>query len=121
VMKAGIEERKRFYERDARLATAVPSALVTYRQLTSTYPNAKGAEIALEKLAKLYEDLERFDLAAATFAELATRHPSLSPDAWYRAGELYRRRLNDSQLARNAYSSVPKESRYYKDAQNRLR
>jgi serine/threonine protein kinase len=121
LMKAGIEERKRLYERDVRLAADVPSALVSYRQLTSAYPNVKGADIAFEKLAKLYEELERYDLAAATFVELGKRYPSASPDAWYRAGELYRRRLNDSQMARSAYANVPKTSRYFKDAQNRLR
>ena len=96
MMKAGIEERKRLYERDRRLAIVVPSALVTYRRLISAYPAAEENSIALEKLAKLYEEIKRFDLAAATFVDLGTRYPSAEQDAWYRAAELYRRRLNDA-------------------------
>ena len=121
MMKAEIEERKRLYERDRRLGISVPSALVTYRRLTSTYPAAEENRIASEKLAKLYEEIKRFDLAAATFVDLGTRYPSAEPDAWYRAAELYRRRLNNAKLAQSAYANVPSTSRYFKNAQSRLR
>ena len=121
MMKARIEESARMYERDAVLATSVPSALITYRRMLSEYPDAAGAEIALQRTAEMYEDAKRFDLAATALVDLATRYPASYSDAWFQAGELYRRRLKDEQTARNAYARVPSTSRHFRDAQSRLK
>ena len=121
MMKAGVEERQRLQERDDVLATSVPSALVTYRRLSADYPEAPGAEIALQKIAEMHEDADRFDLAAVAWVDLATRHPTSSSDSWFRAAELYRRRLKNMEAARNAYARVPATSRHFKDAQSRLK
>ena len=121
MMKAGVEEGQRLHERDAVLATSVPSALVTYRRLSAEYPEAPGAEVALRKIAQMHEDADRFDLAATALVDLATRFPASSSDAWYRAGELYRRRLKNVEAARHAYARVPATSRHFKDAQSRLK
>jgi serine/threonine protein kinase len=121
MMKARVEEEQRLYERDAVLGTAVPSALITYRRLLREYPEAAGNEIALLRLAEMYEEAKRFDLAATSLVDLATRYPVSYSDAWFRAAELYRRRLKDEQTARNAYARVPATSRHFRDAQNRLK
>ena len=121
LMKGNLEQRERLYQRDPALGGSVPAALITYRLLIAKYPGAAGREVALQKIGKMYQDVRRYDLAAAAFAELATRHPDHDPDAWYHAGELYRRRLNNPQMAREAYTRVPPASRYFRDAQNQLR
>jgi len=121
LLKAEIEERRRLHELDAALGTSVPSSLVTYRRVVETYPTVGGSITAHKKLAELYQDVRRYDLAAQVLVDLATRYPDPSGEAWYRAGELYRRRLRDPKLARDAYTRVPKGSRYFNDAQERLR
>ena len=87
LLKGEIEDRKRLWERDPVLGTSVPSMLVTYRQLVESYP-ISGSGAVHRKLAELYEQVKRYDLAARTFADLATRHPDTSSDAWYHAAEL---------------------------------
>ena len=80
MMKARIEEEQRLHERDAVLATSVPSALITYRRLIAEYPDAAGNEIALQRMAEMYEDAKRFELAATSLVELATRYPASYSD-----------------------------------------
>jgi serine/threonine protein kinase/TolA-binding protein len=121
MMKAELEQRQRLYQRDAILGTSVPAALVTYRTLIENYPGAAGREVALQKIGKMYADARRYDLAAAAFADLGTTHPTHDPDAWFHAGEIYRRRLKNPQMARDAYTRVSPASRYFKDAQNQLK
>ncbi len=121
VLKANVEERRRLTEWDAVLAMSVPAALPTYRLLTSAHPRASGTEMALGKLAKMYDEVKRFDLAAAAYVELATRYPATSSEAWFLAAELYRRRLKDANMARTAYANVPEGSRHFRAAQNHLR
>ena len=121
ILKANIEERRRLTEWDAATAKSVPAALVTYRHLTRAFPNANEAESALGKLAAMYDDMKRYDLAATAYVELATHYPATSSEAWYQAGELYRRRLKDPNRARAAYANVPEGSRHFKAAQNHLR
>jgi TolA-binding protein len=119
--RAELEERERFYQRDDELATSVPASLVTYRQVVTHYSGAAVAETALWKLGRAYVDIKRYDLAAKTFADLAVRYPDTQFDAWFAAGELYDKRLNDEANARGAYSRVPSSSPRFRDAQKRLR
>jgi len=106
---------------DPELGTSVPVELQTYRTLVLQYPDAPAAEGAYEKLAGLYEDLRRFELAAGAWEGLATHFPQNRRDGWWRAGELYRDRVKDPARAQLAYGRVPAGSPRYKDAQERLR
>ena len=119
--RADLEEREHFYQRDDELATAVPSALVTYRQLATQYAGVAVAETALWKLGRAYVEIKRYDLAVKTFADLAVRYPDTKFDAWFAAAELYDKRLNDDSNARAAYARVPSSSSRFRDAQKRLR
>jgi serine/threonine protein kinase len=116
-----IEERERAYQRDDELATSVPSALVSYRQVVTQYAGAPGEQTALWKLGRAYADIKRYELAAKTFADLARRFPDTHYDAWFAAAELYEKRLDDPGSAREAYRRVPSTSPRYRDAQKRLR
>jgi len=119
--RAELEERERSYQRDDELATSVPSALVTYRQVVTDYVGVSEAETALWKLGRAYVDIKRYDRAAKTFADLAIRYPDTQFDAWFAAAELYDKRLNDETNARGAYARVPSSSPRFRDAQKRLR
>jgi len=119
--KAGIEERRSTREFDAELQTMVPSWLVTYRALVGAYPDAAPAEQAFDRLARQYEDLKRYELAAQMYEELAKRFPANTRDAAWRAAELYANRVKDGARARAAYATVPSTSDRYSDAQRKLR
>jgi serine/threonine protein kinase/TolA-binding protein len=116
--KATIEEREDIKENDPTLGTQVPAALVTYRLVTQRYPSA--AELALWKLTEMYEDIRRYDLAVQAATDLGTRYPATKYDAWFRAGELYERRLRDRAKSREAYAQVPANSPKYRDAQRKV-
>ena len=118
--RAAIEDRQNLKTNDSVVGKQVPTALVTLRQLAERYPNSQPAEEALWKLANQYEDLKRFDLAAAALTDLGTRFPRTRFDAWWEAGELYEKRLKDDANAKQAYSKVPSSSRRYRDAQRKI-
>ena len=118
--RATVEERLRMRVNDAQVGGPVPASLVTYRSLVERYPSAPAAEGAYDALAKLYEDLRKYDLAAAALQELATRFPANRVDAAWRAGELFEERLKDRDRARAAYALVPSQSSRYRDAQRKL-
>ena len=120
VSRAALEERANLRVTDTELQTSVPAELISYRMLVRTYPNAEGSEQALVKLADLYDDVRRYDLAADTLRDLATRFPANSRDAAWRAGELYEKRVKDLPKAREAYMLVPASSSRYRDAQKKL-
>ena len=120
VRKAAIEERAKLRVVDAAMG-AVPSALVSYRLLTTTYPKAEGAEAAFAELADLYDNLKRYELAAETWQGLATQFPDNARDAAWRAAELYGKRVKNVEKARAAYALVPARSGHYGDAQRKLR
>ena len=116
-----IEERERMTATDPLLERSVPAALVTYRTLAERHPTALEAEGALWKLARFYDDLKRYDLAAQALVDLGTRFPQTRHEAWWEAGQLFERRLKDEGRARDAYGRVPASSRRYRDAQRKLR
>ena len=117
---AELEQQQRLTEPDSVLHTVVPSALITYRRLTTEYPQSPLVEDALVKLSGLYAELGRFDLAAETLCEVGSTFPQTTADAWFRAAELYRRRLHDPARARDAYLKVPKTSSHFDAAQREL-
>ena len=118
--KATLQERSKSRVVDPQLGTSVPSALISYRRLVEQYPEAEASETAFEKLADIYEDLSRYELAAEALHTLAVRFPNNSRDAAWRAGELYERRVKNLERARASYARVPPESSRYRDAQKKL-
>jgi hypothetical protein len=108
--RALLETRERLKGADSSIGT-VPAAFLSYRQLTERYPTAPDAEIAVWQVGE----------AARAFVDLATHFPQTRYDAWWRAAELYDRRLKDRESARAAYARVPPSSRNYKDAQKKAR
>jgi TolA-binding protein len=118
--RAALEDRLRLRVVDGQLGASVPAALVSYRSLVERYPGAPGAEAAVDALAKLYQDLRRYDLAAGSLHELATRFPGNRVNAAWRAGELYEDRVKDMGRARASYALVPPGSDRYRDAQRKL-
>lgn len=117
--KARLEERLRLAERDPVLMIPVPSALITYRKVAESHPAAPEAELSLWKMGEMLDDLKRYPAAAQAYVDLGTHFPQTRYDAWYRAGELFERRLKDNVRARDAYLRVPPTSERYRDAQRR--
>jgi serine/threonine protein kinase/tetratricopeptide (TPR) repeat protein len=120
VAKANLEERDEIREHDAVLAAPAPAAIASYRRLLARNPARAEHEHALWRLAVLYEDVKRYDLAADTWTTLAERYADTPHDAWASAARLYERRLKNPSLARAAYARVPSSSPSYRDAQKRL-
>ena len=106
---------------DPVLGIEVPRALPTLRALTEQFPSSPLAMIALNRLAEMYADIDDYARAAQTYADLATNFPGNPNDAWFRAGEIYERRLKDMEKARGAYANVPEGTARYKDAQRKLK
>ena len=119
--KGELESRNRYHQRDGELGIVVPSALISYRRITTDYADSGEAEQALLRLADLYEDTKQFEFAADALSRMANRYPHTSGDAWFRAGEIYRRRLRDTVKARAAYDRVPATSRHFPNAQKQLK
>jgi tetratricopeptide (TPR) repeat protein/predicted Ser/Thr protein kinase len=120
-IKADLEAREKLKEADAAAGGVVPAALITWRNLVERYPEAPESEGALWNLASGYEDLRRYDFAAQTFAVLGSRFPKTSHDAWWKAAEIYDRRLRNQDAAKSAYARVPTTSRNYREAQKRIK
>jgi hypothetical protein len=118
--KAALEERLRQRLFDSKVGTSVPAALVSYRTLVDDYPASEGQELALGRLAGMYEDLKRPELEAQALHTLAVRIPQNDKDAAWRAGEIYEKKLKDATRARELYAMVPEISPHYRDAQKKL-
>jgi serine/threonine protein kinase/outer membrane protein assembly factor BamD (BamD/ComL family) len=119
--RATLEERLRQRVVDARLGTSVPAALVSYRMLVETYPAADGQDLALDRLAAMYEDLKRYELMAQSLETLVERLPHNDKEAAWRAAEIYEKKVKDRARARELYAKVAQSSEHYKDAQKKLR
>jgi serine/threonine protein kinase len=114
-------EQGRGREHDAVLGVEVPRALPTLRAFTEQFPSSPHAMGEWSRLAEMYGDLNQHELAASAYTSLATLFPSNPYDAWFRAAEIYEKRLKDVAKAREAYAKVPEGSARYKDAQRRLK
>ena len=66
------------------------------------------------------EGLKKFDLAAQSFTELGRRFPKTKYDTWWRAGQIYDKRLDKKPQAVEAYRQVSQSSTHYADAQRRI-
>jgi TolA-binding protein/predicted Ser/Thr protein kinase len=120
LMRGDIEARQGAYQRDEILGGSVPTAAVTYRKVVERYPSSDVAPAALNQLARIYTDTKRFEIAAATFQQLATRDADDRYDAWFAAGEIYEKRLKDNARAGAAYSRVLPSSPHYAEARKRI-
>jgi TolA-binding protein len=118
--KSVLEERLKVREFDKTLQTSVPSALVTLRTLTHRFANHPSAEDAWWKLADLYQGINRQVHAAEALTRMAAAFPNGRHDAWFRAGDIYEKKVKDQERARAAYEQVPSSSPRYRDAQKRL-
>jgi TolA-binding protein len=114
-------EQGRGREKDPQLGVEVPRALPTLRLLTEQFPTSPQVMAEWSRLAEMYADLDRHELAAVAYWSLATYFPNNPYDAWFRAGEVYERRLKNADKAREAYANVPPTSPRYKDAQRKLK
>jgi TolA-binding protein len=117
--QAELQDRLKLREVDPKLAASVPTSLMTYRTLADRYPRTALTEHALFRIGNMYEDMKRYDLAAQAFENLGTWFPESRYEGWFRAAELYDRRLKNKEKARAAYLQVPPASPRYKDAQKR--
>jgi tetratricopeptide (TPR) repeat protein len=120
VMRGDLEARQGTYQRDEVFGGSVPTAAITYREVVDRYASSDAAASALNKLARIYADSKRFDVAAATFQELGTRDAEDRFDAWFSAGEIYEKRLKDGAKARTAYARVLPSSPHYAEARKRI-
>lgn len=118
--KAAIETDAKWTLRDPILEAQVPAALATYRDLTNRYPSHQGSEKGLWILGEMYSDLKEFELAVEAFEKLGSQYPSTKYEAWWSAGQIYDRRLDDDGKAVVAYRNVPATSRHHNDAQRRI-
>jgi serine/threonine protein kinase/TolA-binding protein len=119
-LKVALEQDRRGRVHDPVLGVEVPPVLPTLRMLVEQFPRSPLAMVALHRLAGLYENLGQHERAAQAYEMLASRFPRNPHDAWYRAGEIYERRLKDVARAREAYARVPEGSARYRDAQRKL-
>jgi TolA-binding protein len=118
--KIRIDGERRQRELDPVLNVQVPAVLPTLRTLTEQFPTDPSSMTAFNRLAGIYEDMDQYDRAAQALTALATNFPNNSLDAWFRAGEIYERRLKDVEKARAAFEKVPQGSAKYRDAQRTL-
>jgi serine/threonine protein kinase/TolA-binding protein len=118
--KLRIDGERRPRELDPVLGIQVPAIVPTLRALTEQFPNTPGTQAAFLRLADAYEDVQQFERAAQALADLATNFPTNAGEAWFRAGEIYERRLKNLERAREAFAKVPEGSPRYRDAQRKL-
>jgi hypothetical protein len=116
--KALLETRERVKDTDPAFGS-VPAAFLTNRLLAERYASAPEAELAFWQVGDEFEGRKRYDLAAKAFADLGAHFPETRYDAWWRAAELYDKRLKDRPAAQAAYAKVPAASKNYKEAQKR--
>lgn len=119
--KIRIDGDRRQRELDPVLGVQVPAVVPTLRAFTEQFPKSTLAVGIFHRLAEAYIDLNQFERAAQALTDLATNFPNNPHDAWFRAGELYERRLKNLERARQAYANVPAGSSRFRDAQRKLK
>ena len=79
----------------------VPAVMVTLRQLIEQFPDAPQTIPARNRLAMMFSEMNKHAEAAAVLEDLGT-HGDNPMDVWFRLGELYERRLNNPEKARES-------------------
>jgi TolA-binding protein/tRNA A-37 threonylcarbamoyl transferase component Bud32 len=118
--QAKIENDLKMTATDPALELRAPAAIGPCRSLVERYPDTPEAEWAFWQLGEIYSDLKKFELAAQSFADLGRRFPGTDYDAWWRAGQIFDRRLSQTDQAIEAYRQVPDSSNHHADAQRRI-
>ena len=118
--KARIENELKMMVTDPVLELRVPASVLPCRALVELYPSTAEAEWAFWQLGEIYADLKRYELAAQSFDELGRRFPKTKFQAWWRAGQIYDRRLGQTTQALEAYRQVRPSSAHYGEAQKRI-
>ena len=106
---------------DPVLNMQVPAILPMLRTLTEQFPTHQSAMIAYNRLAGFYLELDQYERATKALVDLSNNFPANPYDSWYRAAEIFERRLNDRVRAREAYAKVPERSPRYREAQRKLK
>jgi serine/threonine protein kinase/tetratricopeptide (TPR) repeat protein len=114
-------DRRELKEIDPVTKVEVPAIMVTLRSVTEQFPTHPQSLVAYNRLAMMYADMNKWAEAAQVLESLGANHAGNPMEVWFRLGELYERRLNDSARAKAAYAKVPNDSPRYGDAQRRLR
>ena len=99
-MRLRIDSERRPRELDPVLGIQVPAVVPTLRALTEQFPTTPASQSAFLRLAEAYEDLRQFERAAQALSDLATNFPTNAGEAWFRAGEVYERRLEERRHGR---------------------
>ncbi|MGQ0732543.1 MAG: protein kinase domain-containing protein [Acidobacteriota bacterium] len=120
-MKLKLDGERRGRELDPVLGIQAPAVVPTLRAFTEQFPTSPLAMGLFNRLATAYAELDQFERAAQTYVDLATNFPNNPHDAWYRAGELYERRLKNVEKARDAYGKVPPNTSRHRDALRKLK
>jgi TolA-binding protein len=113
-------QRRQLRATDPVLNTEVPALLVTLRALADQFPGDPETMLALNQLAAAYADMDRYQAAADVLERLGAQFPGNPVEVWFKLGELYDRRLKNTDKAREAYGKVPADSPRYREAQQRL-
>jgi predicted Zn-dependent protease len=87
--------------------------------MIAQFPDDPEAMAARNRLAMTFTQMNRHAEAAEVLEEIGARD-NVSPDLWFRLGEIYERRLNNPAKAREAYAKVPPGTPRYNEAQKRL-
>ena len=121
-MKLRIDSERRPRELDPVLGIQVPAFVPTLRTLTEQFPNSPVTQPAFLRLADAYEDLAAVRARRAGARAISRRTSRRNAgEAWFRAGEIYERRLKDADKAREAFDQRARRLAEYRDAQRKLR
>ncbi|MDX1644779.1 MAG: protein kinase [Thermoanaerobaculia bacterium] len=118
--KATLEEAQNIRVETERWGRRTPAAFLTWLRLIEDYPDHPNAERAFWIVGTETEDRKEWELAADAYWQLATRFPETRYDAWWKAGQILDRRLDQNERAISAYQKVPVGSEHYEDAQKRI-
>jgi hypothetical protein len=118
--KAAIEEAESSQFDSPEFGRKVPSSFLTSLAIVERYPTSPAAERAFWTVGGELESLKLWDRAADAYWQLATRFPATRLDAWWKAGQILDRRLDDRQRAIEAYGRVPSGSEHADDARKRI-
>ena len=118
--KAALEDAANVRVTSEEFGRRVPAAFLTSIQIIEGYPDSPAAERAFWIAATEYEDRKLWDRAVDAFWQLGTRFSDTELDAWWKAGQILDRRVDDAERAVLAYQRVPETSSHAEDARKRI-
>ena len=118
--QAAIEDAGNVRVETEEFSRRVPAAFLTSIRIAERYPASAAAERAFWVVGTEYEELKLWQQAAEAYWQLATRFPQTELEAWWKAGQVLDRRLDDTERALEAYRQVASTSSHFEDAQKRI-